>query len=113
MNKNETLPTIVPIIETSYGNLYLRIIERDGIPIKIIGEMNKSGNEIHVMCKSISTLISLALKHGATIQEVWDKCQGIRGEKTFIGKHGKVHSIPDAFAKSIKIYQDYKKGVEP
>ena len=106
MPETEEHPCKVIKIETGYGNLYINIMDRDDKPLKIICTIGKSGQSTMAKAMVTGTMVSLALKYGAPIDEIIEKLSGIRGDHPFTGPHGVVWSIPDAVAKALKIYME-------
>ena len=104
-----TWPSKTIKIETGHGNLYITIIEGNGSPCKIICTIGQNGDSIRAKAVSVGSLASLALKHGATLDEIIEKLQDIRGSKPMPSKRGTVWSIPDAVAKALNAYLEWVK----
>ncbi|MBU2616198.1 MAG: adenosylcobalamin-dependent ribonucleoside-diphosphate reductase [Nanoarchaeota archaeon] len=81
-----------------------RILEEDdlGRAYEFFISMGRAGGDLHANMEGYGRLISLALKKGATPDEIYEQLIGITGETQKGIGHNAVRSLPDTIAKGIE-----------
>ncbi len=100
-------------IETPLGTMYVTITEDDrGQPFEVFMSLGKAGGALMADVEAIGRLISLALRSGIPLQEVYRQLRGISSDRvTGLGPN-KVLSVPDAIGIAIERYMQDKQGVQ-
>ena len=91
-------------LPTSLGSLYLTL-NRDegGRPVEVFATVGKSGRDTHADSEALGRLASLALRHGATPEELVRQLKGLGGGlPTWDDSGQSVLSIPDAVGRGIE-----------
>ncbi|MBU8932880.1 MAG: vitamin B12-dependent ribonucleotide reductase [candidate division Zixibacteria bacterium] len=94
----DILQGITEKIRTGFGNLYVTINLRDGIPFEVFAHIGKSGYTTMADTEAICRLISLALRSRVPVEKVIRQLRGIGGSNPTFSGGSKVFSIPDAIA---------------
>ncbi|MBU4421855.1 hypothetical protein L6259_00960 [Candidatus Parcubacteria bacterium] len=84
-------------IKTGYGTLFVTVNDdENGKPFEVFATIGKTGGFFAAKSEAICRLISLALRSGIDVEEVFEQLRGIRGPMPSWSKYGQVLSIPDA-----------------
>ena len=91
-------------LPTSLGSLYLTLNrDEEGRPMEVFATVGKSGRDTHADSEALGRLASLALRHGATPEELVRQLKGIGGGlPTWDDSGQSVLSIPDAVGRGIE-----------
>ncbi len=101
-----TRKTVSPL-----GTMYVTINEDDkGRPFEVFAALGKAGGAAMADAEAIGRLISLALRSGVSIREVWQQLRGISCDRAVGFGENKVLSMPDAIAQAIERYLREKEG---
>ncbi len=100
-------------VETPLGTLYVNITEDDrGQPFEVFMSLGKAGGALMADVEALGRLISLALRSGIPMREVWRQLRGISSDRVIgLGPH-KVLSVPDAVGIAIERWMQEKEGVQ-
>jgi len=100
-------------IESPLGTMYVTITEDDkGQPFEVFMSLGKAGGALMADVEAIGRLISLALRSGVPLQEVYRQLRGISSDRAVgLGPH-KVASVPDAIGIAIEKWMQDKQGVQ-
>lgn len=97
-----TLRGKTPKIRTGCGNLYLTINRHNGKIVEVFAKLGKSGGCAGAFNEGIARMIALALREGATVEDIVDQLRWIRcSEPNGLGA-GLVTSCPDAIAQLLE-----------
>ncbi|MBI4512569.1 MAG: vitamin B12-dependent ribonucleotide reductase [Gemmatimonadetes bacterium] len=101
-----TRKTVSPL-----GTMYVTINEdNQGRPFELFAALGKAGGAAVADAEAIGRLISLALRSGVPIREVWQQLRGISCDRAVGFGEKKVLSMPDAIAQAIEEYLREKEG---
>lgn len=100
-NRPDSLVGVTEKMATGYGNLYVTINEKDGLPFEIFAHIGKSSHTITADAEGLSRMISLALRSGVPVQEIIGQLTNIGGAQPMLSAEGLIGSIPDAIAKCL------------
>jgi len=89
-------------MKTGYGTLYVTVTEHEGKPFEVFVFIGKSGGPLLAKGEAIGRLISLALRNGVDVKDVFLQLDNISDDKPTYHKGELVKSIPDAIAKVLK-----------
>jgi ribonucleoside-diphosphate reductase alpha chain len=92
-------------IRTGYGNLYVTVNLRDGIPFEVFAHIGKSGYTTMADTEAICRLISLALRSNIPLGQIVRQLRGIGGSSQVFSGGSRVSSIPDAIAQILESFQ--------
>jgi ribonucleoside-diphosphate reductase alpha chain len=100
-------------VETPLGTLYVNITEDDrGQPFEVFMSLGKAGGALMADVEALGRLISLALRSGIPLTEIWRQLRGISSDRVIgLGPH-KVLSVPDAVGIAIERYVREKDGIQ-
>ncbi len=100
-------------VETPLGTMYITITEDDrGQPFEMFMSLGKAGGALMADVEAIGRLISLALRSGIPLQEIYRQLRGISSDRvTGLGPN-KVMSVPDAIGIAIERWMQDKQGVQ-
>src|SRR6266702_2080435 len=100
-------------VESPLGTMYVTITEDDrGQPFEVFMSLGKAGGALMADVEAIGRLISLALRSGVPLQEVYRQLRGISSDRAVgLGPH-KVASVPDAIGIAIEKWMQDKQGVQ-
>lgn len=91
------------------GKVYVTINEdSEGEPFEVFATLGKAGSAIMADVEAIGRLISLALRFGIPIQEVYKEIRGISSDRAMGLGERKVLSVPDAIAIALGLHQARK-----
>ena len=100
-------------LETPLGTIYVTVTEDDlGQPFEVFMSLGKAGGALMADVEAIGRLISLGLRSGIPLQQVYRQLRGISSDRiTGLGPN-KVLSVPDAIGIAIERYMQDKQGVQ-
>ncbi len=100
-------------VETPLGTMYVTITEDDrGQPFEVFMTLGKAGGALGADVEAIGRLISLSLRSGIPITEIYRQLRGISSDRvTGLGPN-KVLSVPDAIGIAIERWMHEKQGVQ-
>jgi ribonucleoside-diphosphate reductase alpha chain len=100
-------------LETPLGTLYVTITEDDrGQPFEVFMSLGKAGGALMADVEALGRLISLALRSGIPLREIYRQLRGISSDRVIgLGPH-KVLSVPDAVGIAIERWMQEKEGVQ-
>src|SRR5256885_12675476 len=100
-------------IETPLGTMYVTITEDDkGQPFEMFISLGKAGGALMADVEAIGRLISLALRSGIPIKEIYRQLRGISSDRAIGLGPQKVSSVPDAVGIAIEKWMQEKLGVQ-
>jgi ribonucleoside-diphosphate reductase alpha chain len=85
-------------VRTGYGNLYVTVNVRDGLPFEVFAHIGKSGYTTMADTEAICRLVSLALRSQVPVEQVIRQLRGIGGASQVYSNGSRISSIPDAIA---------------
>jgi ribonucleoside-diphosphate reductase alpha chain len=95
------------------GDVYVTINEDDGHhPFEVFATLGKAGSTAMADIEAIGRLISLTLRFGIPISEVYSQLRGISSDKAIGFGANKVLSVPDAIALAIQAREQEKAGIQ-
>jgi ribonucleoside-diphosphate reductase alpha chain len=100
-------------VESPLGSLYVTISEDDkGQPFEILMSLGKAGGALMADVEAIGRLISLALRSGVSLNQIYRQLRGISSDRAVgLGPH-KVLSVPDAIGIAIEKWMQDQQGVQ-
>jgi ribonucleoside-diphosphate reductase alpha chain len=100
-------------VETPLGTMYVTITEDDkGQPFEVFITLGKAGAPLMADVEAIGRLISLALRSGIPMREIYRQLRGISSDRAVgLGPH-KVLSVPDAIGIAIEKWMQDQQGVQ-
>jgi len=100
-------------VESPLGTMYVTITEDDkGQPFEIFMSLGKAGGALMADVEAIGRLISLALRSGVPLPEIYRQLRGISSDRAVgLGPH-KVLSVPDAIGIAIEKWMQDQQGVQ-
>ncbi|HET8621985.1 MAG TPA: vitamin B12-dependent ribonucleotide reductase [Gemmatimonadales bacterium] len=100
-------------LETPLGTLYVTVTEDDrGQPFEVFMSLGKAGGALMADVEALGRLISLSLRSGIPLKEIWRQLRGISSDRVIgLGPH-KVLSVPDAVGIAIERWMQEKEGVQ-
>jgi ribonucleoside-diphosphate reductase alpha chain len=112
-SRPEVLRATVRRVETPLGTLYVTITEDGkGQPFEVFMTLGKAGGALMADVEALGRMISLSLRSGIPIKEVYRQLRGISSDRAIgLGQH-KVLSVPDAIGIAIERYMQEKQGVQ-
>jgi ribonucleoside-diphosphate reductase alpha chain len=100
-------------IETPLGTMYVNITEDDkGQPFEVFISLGKAGGALMADVEAIGRLISLALRSGIPMREVYRQLRGISSDRVVGLGPNKVLSVPDAIGIAIEKWMQEKQGIQ-
>jgi ribonucleoside-diphosphate reductase alpha chain len=100
-------------LETPLGTLYVTITEDDrGQPFEVFMSLGKAGGALMADVEALGRLISLALRSGIPINEIYRQVRGISSDRVIGLGPNKVLSVPDAVGIAIERYMQEKQGIQ-
>jgi ribonucleoside-diphosphate reductase alpha chain len=100
-------------VETPLGTLYVNITEDDrGQPFEVFMSLGKAGGALMADVEALGRLISLALRSGIPLREVWRQLRGISSDRVIGLGPNKVLSVPDAVGIAIERWMLEKQGIQ-
>ena len=95
------------------GDVYVTINEDVGQqPFEVFATLGKAGSIAMADVEAIGRLISLALRFGIPVGEIYQQLRGISSDRAIGFGHNKVHSVPDAIAQALGLRERDKAGVQ-
>jgi ribonucleoside-diphosphate reductase alpha chain len=107
----QTLEGSTTKVRTPFGNMYLTICEMDGKPFEVFAEIGKSGQDVKAFTEAIGRLISLHLRTGGKVKDIWEQLIGIGGNSVVPGDKP-ILSVPDAIGRKLKEVYDESTNTE-
>ncbi|OLC04277.1 MAG: ribonucleoside-diphosphate reductase, adenosylcobalamin-dependent [Gemmatimonadetes bacterium 13_1_40CM_69_22] len=100
-------------VETPLGTMYVTITEDDkGQPFEVFISLGKAGGALMADVEAIGRLISLALRSGIPMREIYRQLRGISSDRAVGLGPNKVLSVPDAIGIAIEKWMQDKLGVQ-
>jgi ribonucleoside-diphosphate reductase alpha chain len=100
-------------VETPLGTLYVTITEDDkGQPFEVFMTLGKAGGALMADVESLGRLISLALRSGIPIKEIYRQLRGISSDRVIGLGPNKILSVPDAVGIAIERWMHEKQGIQ-
>ncbi|MBA3658252.1 MAG: vitamin B12-dependent ribonucleotide reductase [Gemmatimonadales bacterium] len=100
-------------LETPLGTLYVTITEDDrGQPFEVFMSLGKAGGALMADVEALGRLISLALRSGIPIKEIYRQLRGISSDRVIGLGPNKVMSVPDAVGIAIERWMQEKQGIQ-
>jgi ribonucleoside-diphosphate reductase alpha chain len=100
-------------VETPLGTMYVNITEDDkGQPFEVFISLGKAGGALMADVEAIGRLISLALRSGIPLGEVYRQLRGISSDRVVGLGPNKVLSVPDAIGIAIEKWMQEKQGIQ-
>ena len=100
-------------IESPLGTMYVTITEDDrGQPFEVFMSLGKAGGALMADVEAIGRLISLALRSGVPLPEIYRQLRGISSDRAVGLGSNKVMSVPDAIGIAIEKWMQDKQGVQ-
>src|SRR3989442_3359096 len=90
-------------IETPLGTMYVTITEDDrGQPFEVFISLGKAGGALMADVEAVGRLISLGLRSGIPMREIYRQLRGISSDRAVGLGPNKVLSVPDAIGIAIE-----------
>ncbi len=100
-------------VETPLGTMYVTITEDDkGQAFEVFISLGKAGGALMADVEAIGRLISLALRSGIPMTEIYRQLRGISSDRAVGLGPSKVLSVPDAIGIAIEKWMQDKQGVQ-
>jgi ribonucleoside-diphosphate reductase alpha chain len=100
-------------LQTPLGDLYVNITEDDkGQPFEVFMSLGKVGGALMADVEAIARLISLALRSGIPMKEIYRQLRGISSDRAIGLGPNKVLSVPDAVGIALEKYMSDRQGVQ-
>ena len=100
-------------VETPLGTLYVTITEDDkGQAFEVFMTLGKAGGALMADVESLGRLISLALRSGIPIKEIYRQLRGISSDRVIGLGPNKILSMPDAVGIAIERWMQEKQGIQ-
>jgi ribonucleoside-diphosphate reductase alpha chain len=100
-------------LETPLGTLYVTITEDDrGQPFEVFMSLGKAGGALMADVEALGRLISLALRSGIPMKEIYRQLRGISSDRVIGLGPNKVLSVPDAVGIAIERWMQEKQGIQ-
>jgi ribonucleoside-diphosphate reductase alpha chain len=100
-------------VETPLGTLYVTITEDDrGQPFEVFMTLGKAGGALMADVESLGRLISLALRSGIPMKEIYRQLRGISSDRVIGLGPNKILSVPDAVGIAIERWMQQKAGIQ-
>src|SRR5467141_247867 len=100
-------------VETPLGTMYVTITEDDkGQPFEVFISLGKAGGALMADVEAIGRLISLALRSGIPLTEIYRQLRGISSDRAVGLGPNKIMSVPDAIGIAIEKWMQEKQGVQ-
>ena len=95
------------------GDVFVTINEDEqGSPFEVFAALGKAGSIAMADVEAIGRLISLALRFGVPVQDVFAQLRGISSDRAVGFGANKVLSVPDAIAQAIELREREKEGIQ-
>ncbi|HET9134723.1 MAG TPA: vitamin B12-dependent ribonucleotide reductase [Gemmatimonadales bacterium] len=100
-------------LQTPLGDLYVTITEDEkGQPFEVFMSLGKVGGALMADVEAMARLVSLALRSGIPIREVYRQLRGISSDRAIGLGANKVLSVPDAVGIALEKYMADKQGIQ-
>ncbi len=100
-------------LETPLGTLYVTITEDDrGQPFEVFMSLGKAGGALMADVEALGRLISLALRSGIPMKEIYRQLRGISSDRVIGLGASKILSVPDAVGIAIERWMQEKQGIQ-
>ncbi|MEO6057718.1 MAG: vitamin B12-dependent ribonucleotide reductase [Gemmatimonadales bacterium] len=100
-------------LETPLGTLYVTITEDDrGQPFEVFMSLGKAGGALMADVEALGRLISLALRSGIPMNEIYRQLRGISSDRVIGLGPNKILSVPDAVGIAIERWMQEKQGIQ-
>lgn len=100
-------------VETPLGTMYITITEDDrGQPFEMFMTLGKAGGALMADVEAVGRLISLALRSGIPIEEIYRQLRGISSDRVSGLGPNKVLSVPDAIGIAIERWMQERQGIQ-
>jgi ribonucleoside-diphosphate reductase alpha chain len=100
-------------VETPLGTLYVTITEDDkSQPFEVFMTLGKAGGALMADVEALGRLISLALRSGIPIKEIYRQLRGISSDRVIGLGPNKILSVPDAVGIAIERWMQEKQGIQ-
>ncbi|MEO8478799.1 MAG: adenosylcobalamin-dependent ribonucleoside-diphosphate reductase, partial [Gemmatimonadota bacterium] len=100
-------------LQTPLGDLYVNITEDDkGQPFEIFMSLGKVGGALMADVEAMARLVSLALRSGISMKEVYRQLRGISSDRAIGLGPNKVLSVPDAVGIALERHMADKQGIQ-
>ena len=95
------------------GDLYVTINEdENGKPFEVFATLGKAGGAAMADVEAVGRLISLALRSGIPMNDIYQQLRGISCDRAVGIGPNKVLSVPDAIAQALAQHEREKEGVQ-
>jgi ribonucleoside-diphosphate reductase alpha chain len=95
------------------GDVYVTINEDEhNSPFEVFAALGKAGSVAMADVEAIGRLISLALRFGIPVSDVYSQLRGISSDRAIGFGENKVLSMPDAIAQAIGLREREKAGIQ-
>jgi ribonucleoside-diphosphate reductase alpha chain len=95
------------------GDVYVTINEDgDHRPFEVFATLGKAGSVAMADVEAIGRLISLALRSGIPVMDVYQQLRGISSDRAIGFGENKVLSVPDAVAQALGLREQEKAGIQ-
>ena len=86
-------------VDTPEGTMFVNIIEDKKNPIGIDLHIGKAGSAIRAWSQSLARVMTIALEHGVTVNEIIAELSTQRSDRSRVGRNGnKIRSGPEGIA---------------
>jgi ribonucleoside-diphosphate reductase alpha chain len=100
-------------VETPLGTMYVTITQDDkGQPFEVFISLGKAGAPLMADVEAIGRLISLGLRSGIPMREIYRQLRGISSDRVVGLGPLKVLSVPDAIGIAIEKWMQEKQGIQ-
>jgi len=100
-------------VESPLGTMYVTITEDEkGQPFEVFMSLGKAGGALMADVEAVGRLISLALRSGVPLPEIYRQLRGISSDRAVGLGPNKVMSVPDAIGIAIEKWMQDKQGVQ-
>lgn len=112
-SRPEALKGTVRRVESPLGTMYVTITEDEkGQPFEVFMSLGKAGGALMADVEAMGRLISLALRSGIPINEIYRQLRGISSDRQIGLGPNKVMSVPDAVGIAIEKWMQERQGVQ-
>jgi ribonucleoside-diphosphate reductase alpha chain len=95
------------------GDVYVTVNEdEEHRPFEVFATLGKAGSVAMADVEAIGRLISLALRSGIPVMDVYQQLRGISSDRAIGFGENKVLSVPDAIAQAIGQHEQEKQGIQ-
>jgi len=94
------------------GDVFVTINEAEGKPFEVFATLGKAGSVAMADVEAIGRLISLALRFGIPVTDVYQQLRGISSDRAIGFGDNKVLSVPDAIAQALGLREREKAGIQ-